>query len=137
MTKNSTLPDLAHHLRLVLEAVTGACGSEGRWGWLAGPMTLLTWIRTRRERRERAEALEQFKALAEAFVALLEDLRAGKLDAPAAPEVHAGSRGGGADRGAATGRGRCASAVLCVVGGKWSGPRRVQRSAETVSGAGC
>ena len=91
MTKNSTLPDLAHHLRLVLEAVTGACGSEGRWGWLAGPMTLLTWIRTRRERRERAEALEQFKALAEAFVALLEDLRAGKLDAPAAPEVHAGS----------------------------------------------
>ncbi len=52
---------------------------EGRRGWLAGPMALLGWIRARRERREREAALEQFGALVEAFVMLLEDFRAGRL----------------------------------------------------------
>ena len=88
MTKNSALPDLACHLRRLLEAVKDACGVEGRRGWLAAPMALLMWIRTRRARKEAAMALEQFKALMEQLLVLLEDFRAGKLNAPATPEAH-------------------------------------------------
>src|SRR4051812_4058095 len=41
---NPAHPDMAWHLRRLLEAVkAAACGLDGRWGWLAGPMLLLTW----------------------------------------------------------------------------------------------
>ena len=42
---NPAHPDMAWHLRRLLEAVKeAACGLEGRWGWLGAPMALLTWI---------------------------------------------------------------------------------------------
>jgi hypothetical protein len=89
MNRNPAHPDLADHLRRLLEVVGEACAAEGRRGWLAGPLALLLWIRTWRERREAAMVLEQFKALTEAFLVLLEDFRAGKLAAAATAEVHA------------------------------------------------
>jgi hypothetical protein len=92
MTRNPALPDLACHLRRLLEAVKEACGMEGRRGWLTWPVALLMWIRTRRMRNEAAAALEQFKTLVEQFLALLEDFRAGKLTAPATPEVRESPR---------------------------------------------
>src|SRR6516164_3030325 len=80
-------PDLAWHLRRLLEAVKGAaCAIEGRWGWLGAPFALLTWFRTRRERREAAEAMQAVQGLLEAFLGLLEDFRAGRL-VECAPEV--------------------------------------------------
>jgi len=49
-------PDLAWHLRRLLETVKGAArGLEGRWGWVGAPLVWLTWLRTRRERREAAD----------------------------------------------------------------------------------
>jgi hypothetical protein len=78
---------MAWHLRRLLEAVKeAACGLEGRWRWLTGPLMLLTWIRTRRERREAAEAMRAVQGMLEAFLGLLEDFRAGRL-AEGAPEV--------------------------------------------------
>jgi hypothetical protein len=48
MTNPAPQPDLAWHLRRLLEVVTeAACGLEGRWRWLAGPLALLTWFPTR------------------------------------------------------------------------------------------
>jgi hypothetical protein len=88
MTENPTHPDLAYHLRRLIEAVKGACAEERRWGWLAGPVALLTWIRTRRMRREREAALEQFKGMLEGLLGLLEDFRAGRLPTQTTPEVH-------------------------------------------------
>jgi len=81
-------PDLAWHLRRLLETVKGAArGLEGRWGWLGAPLVWLTWLRTRRERREAAEAIAAFQGLVEAFLGLLEDFRAGRL-AETAPEAN-------------------------------------------------
>ena len=80
MTEPAPQPDMAWHLRRLLEAVQeAACGLRGRWKWLTGPMLLLTWIRTRRERREAAEAMQAVQGLLEAFLGLLEDFRAGRL----------------------------------------------------------
>ena len=73
--------DMAWHLRRLLEAVKEACGQNGRWKWLTGPLALLTWMRTRRERREVAEAMQAVQGLLEAFLGLLEDFRAGRLAA--------------------------------------------------------
>jgi hypothetical protein len=88
MTKPAPQPDMAWHLRRLLEAVKeAACGLEGRWGWLTAPMLLLTWMRKRRERKEAAEAVRAVQGLLEAFVGLLEDFRAGRLVAENAPEV--------------------------------------------------
>jgi hypothetical protein len=88
MQETRTLPDLADRFRCLLNAVTGALCSERRWwGWLGGPMALLVWMRTRRMRREAAAMLEQFKALIERLLALLEEHRAGKLTAANAPQV--------------------------------------------------
>jgi hypothetical protein len=87
MTKNSALPDLAHCLGRLLETVKEACGVEVRRGWLAGPMALLIWVRTRRERKERAAALEAFKALLEEFLAVLKEVAAGTIPAEPEPEV--------------------------------------------------
>ena len=82
----SNPPNLADRFRSLLEEVKGALG-ERRRGLLGGPLALLMWIRTRRERKEAEAALEQVKALLQAFVALLEELQAGKAaDAPT-PEV--------------------------------------------------
>ena len=80
MTNPAPQPDIAWHLRRLLEVVTEACGSKGRWGWLIAPMALLTWFRTRRERREAAEAMEAFKGLLQGFLTLLEDFRGGRLE---------------------------------------------------------
>ena len=85
MQQNPALPDLSWYLRSLREAVKVACDAKRSRGWLALPMVLLTWMRTRREREEREAALEQFRVLAEAFVALLEDLRAGRLTDGAEP----------------------------------------------------
>jgi len=80
MSNAAPQPDMAWHLRRLLEAVQeAACGLRGRWKWLTGPMLLLTWIRTRRERREAAEAMQAVQGLLEAFLGLLEDFRAGRL----------------------------------------------------------
>ena len=89
---NPAHPDLASHLRRLLEAVKEACAVEGRWGWLAGPMALLTWVRTRRERREAAEAMQAFQGLVEAFLTMLEDFRAGRL--PECARLEADAEGG-------------------------------------------
>jgi len=98
MTENPTHPDLAYHLRRLIETVKGACAEEGRWGWLAGPVALLTWIRTRRERREAAMAMEAVKGLLEGLLGLLEDFRAGRLPTQTTPEEHeAGEAVNGAD----------------------------------------
>lgn len=86
MTTNPALPDLAQSLRRLLEGVKEACCVEGRWGWLAGPMALLTWLRTRRERREAALAMAAFQGLVEQLLSMLEDFRAGRLAAEAKPE---------------------------------------------------
>ena len=87
MTENPTHPDLAYHLRRLIETVKGACAEERRWGWLAGSVALLTWLRTRRERREAAMAMEAVKGLLEGLLGLLEDFRAGKLPTQTTPEV--------------------------------------------------
>src|SRR6185369_11179583 len=77
-------PDMAWHLRRLLEAVKeAACGLEGRWRWLAGPLALLTRMLTRRERREAAEAMAAVQGMLQGFLTLLEDFRAGRLQ----PEV--------------------------------------------------
>src|SRR6516165_294474 len=80
MTKPTPQPDMAWHLRRLLEAVKeAACGLEGRWGWLAGPLAPLMRICTWRERREAAEAMRAVQGRVEAFLGLLEDFRAGRL----------------------------------------------------------
>ena len=80
MTNPAPQPDMAWHLRRLLEAVKeAACGLEGRLRWLTGPLALLTWLRTRRERREAAEAMQAVQGLLEAFLGLLEDFRVGRL----------------------------------------------------------
>ena len=87
---NPAHPDMAWHLRRLLETVKeAACGLEGRWRWLAGPMALLTWMRTRRERREAAEAMAAVQGLLQGFLTLLEDFRAGRLNADDAPQEDA------------------------------------------------
>ena len=90
MNNPAPQPDMAWHLRRLLEAVTGAAwGLEGRWGWLGVPLALLTWFRTRRERREAAEAMRAVQALLEGFLGMLEDFRAGRLVGESALEVDA------------------------------------------------
>src|SRR5690242_10543648 len=80
MNNPAPKPDMAAQLRGLLEVVKGAaCAIEGRWGWLAAPMLLVRWIRTRRERREAAEAVRAFQGLVEGFLGMLEDFRAGRL----------------------------------------------------------
>ena len=88
-------PDMAWHLRRLLEAVTGAArGLEGRWGWLTGPLALMMWVLTRRERREAAEAMAAVQGLLEAFLGLLEDFRAGRLaECPTADDEANGTAG--------------------------------------------
>lgn len=91
MTDPAPPPNMACHLRHLLEAVKGAaCGLEGRWRWFGAPMLLLTWFRTRRERREAAEAMGAIQGLLEAFLGLLEDFRAGRLLAENAPQDSGG-----------------------------------------------
>jgi hypothetical protein len=87
MNTPSPQPDMAWHLRRLLEAVKGTCGLEGRWRWLTGPMVLLMRLCSRRERREAAEAMAAFQGLLETFLGMLEDFRAGRLVAQSAPEV--------------------------------------------------
>ena len=80
--------DLTCHLRRLREAVKGtACALEGRWRWLAAPMALVVWVLTRRERREAAETMRAMQGMLEAFLAIFEDFRAGRLPASAPPEV--------------------------------------------------
>ena len=55
---NPAHPDLAWHLRRLLETVKGACGSKGRLGWLTTPMALFLGMRPRRERRAAAERVK-------------------------------------------------------------------------------
>jgi hypothetical protein len=84
---NPAHPDMAWHLRRLLEAVKEvACGLEGRWGWLAGPIALLARMWTRRERREAAAAMQAVQGMLEGFLGLIEDFRAGRLVAENAPE---------------------------------------------------
>ena len=85
---------MAWHLRRLLEAVKEACGREGRRGWLTVPMTLLMWLRTRRERQEAAAAMAAVQGLLGAFIGLIEDFRAGRLVAENVPGVQGA---GGAD----------------------------------------
>jgi hypothetical protein len=80
-------PDLADHFRRLFEALKEAWGAEGRRGVLAGPVALLIWIRTRRLRKEAEAWLEQFRVLMEQLVVLLEQFRAGTLNAANAPPV--------------------------------------------------
>jgi hypothetical protein len=87
VSETPTLPNLADHLRRLLEAVQDACGMGRRRGLLAGPMALLMWICTRRMRKEIEAAAKQFAAMMERLLVLLEDFRAGKLTAPNAPEA--------------------------------------------------
>src|SRR5690349_11649240 len=80
--------DLTCHLHRLLEVVKGtACALEGRWRWLARPMALVVWVLTRRERREAAETMRAMQGMLEAFLAMFEDFRAGRLVAESAPEV--------------------------------------------------
>jgi hypothetical protein len=83
----TAVASLTDRFRRLLEAVKGSFGLERRRGLLAGPMTLLLWLRTRWMRREIEAAATQFVRLMEQFLALLEDYRAGKLPAPPTPEV--------------------------------------------------
>ena len=91
MIKPVPQPDMAWHLRRLLEAVKDACGREGPWRWLTGPMALLMWFRTRRERQEAAMAMAAVQGLLEAFIGLIEDFRAGKLVAQDAPDGGVGA----------------------------------------------
>jgi hypothetical protein len=94
MTHPAPQPDMAWHLRRLLEVVTGAArGLEGRWGWLTGPLALVMWFRTRRERREAAEAMAAVQGLLEAFLGLLEDFRAGRLKPEAVEREEEGQDG--------------------------------------------
>jgi hypothetical protein len=88
-------PSLADRFRSLLEAVKEGCAREKQWGLLAGPMALVTWIRTRRERKEAAAVMEQVKTLLEEFVALLKEVaaaEAGEPDAPAGNEAGEGMK---------------------------------------------
>jgi len=88
MTENPALSALTDHFRRFLEAVKAACGLHARPGPLAGPMALLMWIRTRRMRKEAAAMMEQaLRALMEQFAVLLDEYRAGKLNAQDATVV--------------------------------------------------
>ena len=108
MTKPAPQPDMAWHLRRLLEAVEeAACGLRGRWKWLTGPMLLLTWIRTRRERREAAEAMQAVQGLLEAFLGLVEDFRAGRLVAEVDAAEVEGSAVPAGRAGFGHGSGRC------------------------------
>jgi hypothetical protein len=78
---------LTDQFRRLIEAVKGAFGLERRRGLLAGPMAPLFWLRARRMRREAEAAAKQFVVMMEQFLVLLKDFRAGKLTAPAAPEL--------------------------------------------------
>ena len=80
MSKPAPQPDMAWHLRRLLEAVKeAACGLEGRWGWLAGPIALVAWMWTRKERREAAEAMAAVQGMLQAFLGLIEDFGPGRL----------------------------------------------------------
>ena len=122
MTKPTPQPDMAWHLRRLLEAVKeAACGLEGRWRWLAGPLALLMRICTRRERREAAEAMRAVQGLLEAFLGLLEDFRAGRLK----PEVDAEAEENRPD-----------SAVACPASSHSVGPHRARAMGTPVGGRG-
>jgi hypothetical protein len=94
MTDPALQPDMAWHLRRLLEAVKGAAWAiEGRWRWLAAPMLLVTWVLTRRERREAAVALAAFQGLLETFLGMLDDFRAGKFAVSGVEEGAGGADG--------------------------------------------
>src|SRR5690242_2324112 len=79
MSKPAPQPDMARHLRRLLAAVKDACGLEGRWRWLTGPMALVAWFWTGRERREAAEMMAAFQGMVETLLGMVEDFRAGRL----------------------------------------------------------
>ena len=64
-------PSLTDQVRRLLEAVKGELRAEGWRGWLAVPMTLLMWVRTRRERREAEAAGKLFVGMLEQLLMLL------------------------------------------------------------------
>jgi len=100
MTTPAPQPDLAWHLRRLLEAVKGTCGQNGGWKWLTGPLALVMSLWTRRERREAAEAMAAVQGVLEGFIGLLEDFRAGRLVAEAEGRA-AEERANGTDRAVA------------------------------------
>ena len=100
MTTPAPQLDLAWHLRRLLEAARESCGQNGRWKWLARPMTLLMALWTRRERREAADAMAAVQGVLEGFIGLLEDFRAGRLVAEA-EGGEAEERANGTDRAVA------------------------------------
>ena len=79
MSHPAPQPDMAWHLRRLLEAVKDACGLEGRWRWLTGPMALVAWVWTRRERQEAVVAMTAFQGMVETLLGIVEDFRAGRL----------------------------------------------------------
>jgi hypothetical protein len=56
--------------------------AEGRWGWLAAPVALLTRMLARRRRKEAELAAEQVRMLMEQFVALLKQAEEEREAAP-------------------------------------------------------
>ena len=139
MTNPAPQPDMAWHLRRLLEAVKeAACGLEGRWGWLTAPMLLLTWLWTRRERREAAEAMQAVQALLEGFLTLLEDFRAGKLAEGAAPAVEiAADESTGTDHAVAyPSPSRIGPPILQAKMGSVAGPSSVRFAAQPLRGRG-
>jgi hypothetical protein len=87
MPETPAHPDLVHSLRSLLKAVRERCALEGRWGWLAAPMAVVTWAWRWRMRREQALALAAFQGMLEQLLVIVEDFRAGKFSAPPIPEV--------------------------------------------------
>ena len=86
---------LTDHFHRFLEAVKAACGLNGRRGLLGAPMTLWTWLRSRRARDEAATAVaEALGVFLEQFKLLLEEFTAARLGAsdPAVGEAPAAER---------------------------------------------
>jgi len=104
MSTPAPQPDMAWHLRRLLEAVKDACGLEGRWRWLTGPLALVAWVWTRRERQEAAVAMTAFRGMVETLLGIVEDFRAGRL----VPECAVANEEDGAGAAASRRLGRCA-----------------------------